>query len=78
MSSGACGERCGLPSAPPSQALDWRPRAALAAWRHMARTATQAHQRRGESDHVAHWMYVVMALDPGAEEWEWALQGPQL
>jgi hypothetical protein len=44
----------------------------------MARTAMQAHQRRGESDLVAHWMYVVMALDPGADEWDWALAGPQI
>ena len=29
-----------------------------------------AHQRRGESDLVAHWMYQLMALNPNASEWE--------
>ena len=29
----------------------------------------QAHQRRGESDLVAHWVYVLLALDPRAAEW---------
>ena len=34
----------------------------------------QAHQRRGESDLVAHWVYVLLALDPQAAEWEFMLQ----
>lgn len=34
----------------------------------------QAHQRRGESDLVAHWVYVLLALDPQAPEWGHVLQ----
>lgn len=37
-----------------------------------------AHQRRGESDLVVHYMYQVLALDPGAPEWERALQRDEL
>ena len=43
---------------------------------HTARPgAPQAHQRRGESDLVAHWVYVLLALDPQAEEWAHVLGG---
>jgi hypothetical protein len=28
-----------------------------------------AHQRRGESDYVAHWLYQLLALDTQAVEW---------
>ncbi len=45
------------------------PCAVAGAWSDMARTLMLAHQRRGESDEVAHWMYLLMALDPGAPEW---------
>jgi hypothetical protein len=38
----------------------------------------QAHQRRGESDLVAHWMYVLLALDTQAPEWEHMLLGSPL
>jgi hypothetical protein len=54
----------------------WHERAPLLAWRGVAAAAVQAHQRRGESDLVAHWSYVLMALDPGAEAWDHVL-GPQ-
>jgi hypothetical protein len=33
-----------------------------------------AHQRRGESDLVAHWLYQLLALDSKAEEWAHAMQ----
>ncbi len=35
-----------------------------------ARVAVTAHQRRGESDAVAFWMYQLMALDTMAPEWQ--------
>ena len=35
-----------------------------------ARVAVTAHQRRGESDAVAFWMYQLMALDTLAPEWQ--------
>jgi hypothetical protein len=57
---------------------EWRRRSALATWQGLARLALQAHQRRGESDFVAHWMYLGMALDPGAPEWRHVLAGPEL
>ncbi len=38
------------------------------------RTMVLAHQRRGESDFVAHWLYQLMALDAGAQEWEHVLR----
>jgi hypothetical protein len=41
----------------------------------MARTMVMAHQRRGESDLVAHWMYQALALDTAAPEWGHALAG---
>lgn len=40
----------------------------------LARTMVLAHQRRGESDFVAHWLYQLMALDAGAQEWEHVLR----
>lgn len=46
----------------------------MAVWRALLRTIIQAHQRRGESDLVAHWTYVLLALDPGAAEWAYMLR----
>lgn len=43
-------------------------------WASMARTMVMAHQRRGESDLVAHWLYQLLALDTAAEEWAHAMQ----
>ena len=57
---------------------EWRERSVLATWQGLVRLAMQAHQRRGESDAVAHWMYVALALDPGAPEWKHVLAGPEL
>lgn len=47
---------------------------AVAVWANMARTMVMAHQRRGESDLVAHWLYQLLALDTAAEEWHHAMQ----
>ncbi|KAL4424141.1 hypothetical protein ABPG75_001442 [Micractinium tetrahymenae] len=54
---------------------DWALLAPLVGWQHMVRTVIQAHQRRGESDLVAHWVYVLLALDPQAPEWGHMLAG---
>jgi hypothetical protein len=35
----------------------------------LLRTAMVAHQRRGESDAVAHYLYQLLALQPDAPEW---------
>lgn len=43
-------------------------------WAEFARVAIVAHQRRGESDAVAFWMYQLMALDTMAEEWQQVMQ----
>lgn len=48
--------------------------AVLTVWQDLVRTIIQAHQRRGESDQVAHWTYVLLALDPAAHEWQYMLQ----
>ena len=53
-------------------------RCVLRTWQGLARLAIQAHQRRGESDLVAHWMYVLLALDTRAPEWDHMLQGSPL
>jgi len=39
-------------------------------WAEAARVMVTAHQRRGESDAVALWMYQAMALDHTAPEWD--------
>lgn len=41
----------------------------LSVWREMVSTMATAHQRRGEGDLVAIWLYQVLALDPDAPEW---------
>jgi hypothetical protein len=41
----------------------------LRVWRALARNMVLAHQRRGESDAVGHWLYQLLALDAGAPEW---------
>ncbi|KAF5831668.1 hypothetical protein DUNSADRAFT_12748 [Dunaliella salina] len=49
----------------------WRPEGVLAAGcAELARATMVAHQRRGESDLVVHWLYQLLALDPTASEWE--------
>lgn len=51
----------------------WSPREVLPQMAEHCRLAMTAHQRRGESDSVAHWMYQLLALDVGAPEWRVAL-----
>lgn len=46
-------------------------------WSEMARTMVTAHQRRGESDLVAHWLYQAMALDTRAPEWPHSMSARQ-
>lgn len=48
------------------------------AWIGMVREGIVAHQRRGNSDAVAHCLYQLLALDTTAPEWEQALAGPQV
>lgn len=43
-------------------------------WASLARSMVTAHQRRGESDLVAHWLYQLLALDTRAPEWAHVLQ----
>ncbi|GAB4813457.1 hypothetical protein N2152v2_000503 [Parachlorella kessleri] len=61
----------GLVKSTPSEGLEIE---ALAVWQALVRTVIEAHQRRGESDLVAQWVYVLLALDPQAEEWQFMLQ----
>jgi regulator of protease activity HflC (stomatin/prohibitin superfamily) len=52
-----------------AQAAAPPPAAVLAAWREMAATMVTVHQRRGEGELVATWLYQLLALDAGAPEW---------
>ncbi len=53
------------------QAAPWRwDVSVLQVLAEFARVAVTAHQRRGESDAVAFWMYQLMALDCMAPEWQ--------
>lgn len=54
-------------------AADWRKQSLLRSWNGLIQLAIQAHQRRGESDWVAHWIYVRLAMDPCAPEWSMVL-----
>lgn len=51
-----------------------RPPSVVAVWASLARCMVTAHQRRGESDLVAHWLYQLLALDTQAVEWNHVLQ----
>lgn len=55
---------------------EWRQQSTLRTWGGLIALAVQAHQRRGESDLVAHWIYMKLALDPLATEWETAISSP--
>jgi hypothetical protein len=57
---------------------EWKEQTVLRTWQGLCRIAMQAHQRRGESDFVAHWMFICLALDPGAPEWNRALAAPEV
>lgn len=56
----------------------WRAESALKTWQGLVDLAIQAHTRRGESDAVANWLYVKLALDVFALEWERALTTPEI
>lgn len=52
---------------------DWREQSVLRSWNGLIELAIQAHQRRGESDLVAQWIYIRLAMDPFATEWSMVL-----
>lgn len=57
------------------QDAPWLPdKPVMQVWAEFAHVAVIAHQRRGESDAVAFWMYQLMALDTMAEEWQQVMQ----
>ena len=43
-------------------------------WCALVRSAMTCHQRRGDSDAVAHCLYQLLALDLHAPEWDAMLQ----
>lgn len=49
--------------------------ALLAVWTELLRTAVVAHQRKGDSDAVAHCLHQLLALDLADPGWEPILQG---
>jgi hypothetical protein len=59
-------------------ATQWQEQSVVRTWQGLCRIAMQAHQRRGESDFVAHWMFICLALDPSAPEWSRALTAPEV
>jgi hypothetical protein len=61
-----------------SSSSSWRQIAMMEVWRELVRTVVQAHQRRGESDIVAQWYYVLLAMNTGAPEWGHMLAGPEV
>jgi hypothetical protein len=46
-----------------------QPPNAVTVWASLARSMVTAHQRRGESDLVVHWLFQLLALDTQAVEW---------
>lgn len=61
-------------SPPPPPAMLLQPPGVVTVWASLARSMVTAHQRRGESDLVAHWLYQLLALDTQAAEWAHVLQ----
>lgn len=51
-----------------------QPPGVVAVWSSLARSMVTAHQRRGESDLVAQWLYQLLALDTQAVEWAHVLR----
>ena len=49
--------------------------ALLAVWTELLRTAVVAHQRKGDSDAVAHCLHQLLALDLADPGWGPILQG---
>lgn len=70
---------CGMyPSLGNMSESDWVQKSPLRTWQGLTKLVIQAHTRRGESDLVAHWMYIALCLDPDAVEWERALSEPDV
>lgn len=42
----------------------------LGVWQCLLRHMVEAHQRMGDGDAVAHWTYIMLAMDADAIEWE--------
>jgi hypothetical protein len=61
------------PGAVPGAAV-LQPPGVVAVWSSLARSMVTAHQRRGESDFVAQWLYQLLALDTQAVEWAHVLR----
>jgi len=57
---------------------EWREQCVLQTWSGLVQLAIQAHQRRGESDLVSHWIFIKLCLDPLAPEWERAMSTPEV
>lgn len=57
---------------------EWREQCVLRTWSGLVQLAIQAHQRRGESDLVSHWIFIKLCLDPLAPEWERAMSTPEV
>lgn len=57
---------------------EWKQQSTLRTWQGLAHLIIQAHKRRGESDYVAHWIYIALGLDPLASEWERALSATEI
>jgi hypothetical protein len=51
-----------------------QPPGVVAVWASLVRSMVTAHQRRGESDLVAQWLYQLLALDTQAVEWAHVLR----
>lgn len=49
------------------------PPSVVTVWASLARSMVTAHQRRGESDFVAQWLFQLLALDSQAVEWSHVL-----
>lgn len=61
----------------PSQPLQHAvspPPGVVTVWASLARSMVTAHQRRGESDFVAQWLFQLLALDSRAVEWSHVLR----
>lgn len=63
-----------LPPQPPMQSAVLQAPSVVAVWASLARSMVTAHQRRGESDFVAQWLYQLLALDTQAPEWAHVIQ----
>jgi hypothetical protein len=60
--------------AQPMQQHTVHPPGVVTVWASFARSMVTAHQRRGESDFVAQWLFQLLALDSQAVEWSHVLR----